>query len=111
MVRGPMMAEVTAGWRVANAIAIWMRVMPASSASAPSASAASSLAALAGLVESQAPGKRWARAAEPGPMTSWPLRYLPDSQPPASGLKVMTPIPWRRQVGSTSYSMARVSKE
>ena len=35
---------------------------------------------------SYAPGKRWARAAEPGPLTSRPLRYLPDSQPPASGL-------------------------
>ncbi|MDX6394364.1 MAG: hypothetical protein QOJ73_5427 [Streptosporangiaceae bacterium] len=29
MVRGPMIAEVTAGWRVTNAIAIWMRVIPA----------------------------------------------------------------------------------
>ena len=35
MVRGPMIAEVTAGWRVTNATAIWMRVSPASSASAP----------------------------------------------------------------------------
>ena len=26
MVRGPMIAEVTAGWRVTNAPAIWMRV-------------------------------------------------------------------------------------
>jgi hypothetical protein len=42
MVRGPTIVEVTAGWRVTNATAIWMRVNPASPASAPSASAASS---------------------------------------------------------------------
>ena len=29
MVRGPMIAEVTAGWRMTNATAIWMRVSPA----------------------------------------------------------------------------------
>jgi hypothetical protein len=39
-----------------------------------------------GLAASKAPAKRWARAGEPGPLTSWPVRYLPDSQPPASGL-------------------------
>ena len=52
MVRGPMIAEVTAGWRTAKATAIWMRVIPVWSASAPSASAAASLAALAGLAAS-----------------------------------------------------------
>src|SRR5262245_14148671 len=47
--RGPMIAEVTAGWRTTNATAIWMRVSLASAAGAPGASAASSLAALAGV--------------------------------------------------------------
>ena len=52
MVRGPMIAEDIAGWRVTNATAIWMSVSPASSASAPSASAASSFAVLDGSLAS-----------------------------------------------------------
>ena len=48
IVRGPMIAAVTAGWLITNASAIWISVMPASSASLPSASAASSLRWLAG---------------------------------------------------------------
>ena len=52
MVRGPMIAEVTAGWRMTNATASWIRVSPVSSARAPSASAASSLAAFAGSAAS-----------------------------------------------------------
>jgi hypothetical protein len=47
-----MIAEVTAGWRVTNAIAIWMRVIPASSATAPRASASASFAVFAGEVVS-----------------------------------------------------------
>ena len=43
IVRGPMIAAVTAGWRITKAIAISMSVMPASSATRASASAASSL--------------------------------------------------------------------
>jgi len=48
MVRGPMIALVTAGWFTTNAIAISTRVMPFSSARAARASAASNLPALAG---------------------------------------------------------------
>src|SRR3954469_11902053 len=43
IVRGPMIAAVTAGWRITKASAISIRVMPASSARAARASAASSL--------------------------------------------------------------------
>ena len=49
IVRGPMIAAVTAGWRITNAIAISIRVMPASSASRASASAASSLRWFSGI--------------------------------------------------------------
>jgi hypothetical protein len=42
---------------------------------------------------------------------SAPLRQRPDSQPPASGLHGITPMPWRRQVGSTSFSTPRTSSE
>jgi hypothetical protein len=48
MVRGPMIAAVTAGWLITNAIAISISDMPASSASWARASAASSLRWLAG---------------------------------------------------------------
>jgi hypothetical protein len=41
---------------------------------------------------------------------SAPLRHFPLSQPPASGLQGITPMPWRRQVGSTSASTARASR-
>ena len=34
-------------------------------------------------------------------------RYLPVSQPPDSGLHVITPMPWRWHVGRTSPSMCR----
>jgi hypothetical protein len=43
IVRGPMIAAVTAGWRSTNAIARWINDIPVSSASRASASAASSL--------------------------------------------------------------------
>jgi hypothetical protein len=58
MVRGPMMAEVTAGWRVTNEMAIWTRVIPDSAANAPRASAASSLAAFSGRLVLNVLGKR-----------------------------------------------------
>ena len=93
MVRGPTMAEVTAGWRVTNAMAICTSVIPASSASAPSASAAANFPAFAGSVASRAAAKRVARMGDPDPAISRPLRYLPVSQPPARGLQVMTPMP------------------
>jgi hypothetical protein len=38
-------------------------------------------------------GEALLAAALPGPATSRPLRYLPESQPPASGLYVSTPMP------------------
>ncbi len=40
-----------------------------------------------------------------------PLRYLPDSQPPASGLQGITPMPYLAQTGSTSASTRRTSIE
>ena len=49
IVRGPMIAAVTAGWSVTNASAISISEMPASSASSPSACAASSFAWLPGI--------------------------------------------------------------
>ena len=52
IVRGPMIAAVTAGWRMTNASAMWIRLMPVSSASAPRASAASSLRWLPGRLRS-----------------------------------------------------------
>src|SRR6202035_663245 len=48
IVRGPMIAAVTAGWLMTNASAISIREIPTSSASSPSAWAASSLRWLAG---------------------------------------------------------------
>jgi len=48
MVRGPMIADVMAGWVSTKAIAFWMSVMPVSSASWASSSTASSLRWLAG---------------------------------------------------------------
>src|SRR6476659_3921369 len=50
MVRGPMMAEVIPGWLRTKAMAIWMRLMPVSSASWARASTASSLRLLAAVL-------------------------------------------------------------
>ena len=44
MVRGPMMAAVTAGWATTKAIAMWVSEQPASAAILISSSTASSLA-------------------------------------------------------------------
>ena len=54
-----------------------------------------------------APGMRFARWL----WLSRPLRYAPESHPPASGLQGMTPMPWRSQVGSTSVSTPRTRIE
>ncbi len=70
-------------------IARWMSDMPASSATQPNCLTASSLAAFWGLLVSYAPGRifeRWVSG------VSLPLRNLPLSQPPASGLHGMTPM-------------------
>ena len=48
MVRGPMIAEVTAGWLITHASATWASGNPASCAATASASAASSLRWLPG---------------------------------------------------------------
>ena len=40
-----------------------------------------------------------------------PLRYRPVSQPPASGLHGITPMPYFWQVGSTEVSMPRTKIE
>ena len=50
-------------------------------------------------------GAVWARGA------SAPLRHSPDSQPPASGLAGIPPVPWHRAVGRTSFSISRTSSE
>ena len=42
---------------------------------------------------------------------SSPRRYLPVSQPPASGLHGITPMPCRWQAGSTASSMPRAKIE
>jgi hypothetical protein len=65
MVRGPMIAAVTAGWLRTNAMAIWMSEMPASSANSASCSVASSLRWLAATDRSKRSGSRAARV-EPG---------------------------------------------
>jgi hypothetical protein len=54
MVRGPMIAAVMAGWLSTKAIASWMSVIPASSASWASCSTASSFALVGGLGEVEA---------------------------------------------------------
>ncbi len=61
MVRGPMIAEVTAGWLITNASARWISGRPASSASWASFSAASSFAWLPGRLMSNRCGIRSAR--------------------------------------------------
>ena len=40
-----------------------------------------------------------------------PLRHFPDSQPPASGLHGITPMPYAWHTGSTSASIPRTSIE
>src|SRR5437588_194368 len=90
MVRGPMIAAVTAGWRMTKAMASSMRLMPDSSASCASASAASSLRSFSGGYRSHRLGSITARR-DSG--TSPFRRYFPDSQPIASGLQVIVPTP------------------
>ena len=107
-VRGPMIAAVTAGWLRTKARAMWISEIPASSASCARASAASSFRWLAGSERSKRPGSRSARMLEGG---SLPFRQAPVSQPLASGLQGITPIPWRWQTGSTSASTPRTSSE
>jgi len=103
-----MIAAVTAGWRITNASARWMSEMPDSSASRARASAASSLAWLTGSERSY----RCGIIAERRELnSSEPFRQRPESQPPASGLQAITPIPNSWQVGSTSASIARASSE
>ena len=58
MVRGPISAAVMAGWLSTNAIASWMSVIPACSASWASSSTASSLRWLAGWERSKRSGSR-----------------------------------------------------
>ena len=87
--RGPMIAAVTAGWRITNPSASSISVMPACSASCASASVASSLRWFPGSSMSYMCGTSALRREA----TSWPLRKRPVSQPPASGLQGITPMP------------------
>ena len=61
LVRGPMMADVTAGWLITKATARWIRDRPASSASWASFSVAASFAWLPGRLMSNRCGSRSAR--------------------------------------------------
>src|SRR5208282_3715218 len=95
MVRGPMIAEVTPGWLIAQASASSINVMPDFSASCASSSTTSSLRWFARvLMSKRAPG----RAADVG-VPGAPLRHRPVSQPPDSGLYTRVPMPWRCTVG------------
>ena len=47
----------------------------------------------------------------PAGSLSLPEPKRPESQPPASGLQGITPIPYSAQAGSTSASMPRTSIE
>ena len=80
--RGPTIADVTPGWLMTNAIAISMRLIPASSASSARSSTMSSLRWLAGLLMSN---RALGRAADVG-LAAASLRHRPESQPPESGL-------------------------
>ena len=92
MVRGPMIAEVTAGCSSTNASARCASDSPCSSASAVSGVDGLELAGVLrqlGVVAGRLPagaGSTWAAR-------RWPRRYRPDSQPPASGLHGSTPSP------------------
>ena len=88
--RPAVIALVTAGWLIVQAIASCTSGIPASSASLPSASAASSLRWFAGIERSKRCGSRSARVLDGWPA---PSRQRPDSQPPPSGLHGITPIP------------------
>src|SRR5918995_6967026 len=108
IVRGPISAAVIAGWRRTKAIASWISVIPASSASRANSSTASSLRWLAGCERSKRSGSRPARDEDCCPVS---LRHRPDSHPPVSGLYDITPMPWREHAGRTSASIARTSIE
>ena len=88
--RGPMIAAVTAGWRITNAIAIWISVMPASSASCGERVGGVELALVAGERHVVAL-REHLRAPRLGLVGA--LAARPDSQPPASGLHGITPMP------------------
>ena len=89
--RGPMMAAVTAGWRMTKASA---------SSISDDARLVGELAERVGGVElalvrgeREVVAVREHRPSGARSGRSAPLRYLPDSQPPASGLQGITPIP------------------
>ena len=82
MVRGPMIADVTAGWLTTNAMASSIIDSPASSATSASCPVASSLRWFSGSDMSKRAASR-CRAGEVGELSA---PQLPDSQPPASGL-------------------------
>ncbi len=108
IVRGPMIGDVTAGCASTKPSAMSIMEMPASSASWASCSTASSLVWFSAVVRSKRSGTRSARCDFAG---SWPLRYRPVSQPPASGLHGITAMPNFSHAGSTSASMARARIE
>ena len=84
-----------------------MSVRPASSATAARRSTRSRLRArISASRWSKCSGSRRARDAGSTSSSCW---YLPVSQPPFSGAHTSTPIPCRRQTGSTSDSMPRTS--
>ncbi len=82
---------------------MWIREHPASAAILISSSTAASLATFPGSDGSKRCGMRWARPLVMS--TSAARRKRPVSQPPASGLQTMTPMPYFWQVGSTLASM------
>ena len=104
-----MIAAVTAGWRMTNASASWISVMPGLVGELRERVGGVELALVRRDREVVALREHRARAATS--RSSAPLRHLPDSQPPASGLHGITPMPWRRQVGSTSASIPRTRIE
>jgi hypothetical protein len=109
MVRGPMIADVTAGCVVTKASARWVSEQPASAAILMSSSTAASLASFPGRDGSKRCGSRRARPVVMSTPTS--RRMRPVSQPPESGLQAMTPMPYFWQVGSTEASMPRTKIE
>src|SRR5215469_15222887 len=97
MVRGPMIAEVTAGWRMTNATAIWMRVSPASSGERGEGISGVELGGIGGVIgprETALPGNRTRPA-------DLPALAVPAGQP-ASG---------QRAIGHDAHSVAQAGRQ
>ena len=96
MVRGPMIAAVTAGFRMTNAIASWMSEQPGLLGHPCECVGGLELALVLGLRHVVAVGDH--RRATRG-LDLAVQAVATDSQPPASGLQGITPMPWRAAGG------------